>query len=211
MKNLFDIVTWDLCQYVWRYIQPKRNFAKTILTTCDTLTFSVLLSVWYIHGGLQMCAHAWGSQSRGCWLYFPNSVLLPWDRLSHWTRSSHFCLGKLADELSASAPSFSMLGLQAGGATLSSFLRLCWGFELRSSWWQGNRLSPLSNLPSPYFLFLFIKNKFISWWISGSISGLPPTGWKPQLCAEEFVRVDGKKRHFTLIRSNLPSCLWRKV
>lgn len=162
-------------------------------------------------GGLQMRAHAWGSQSRGCWLYFSNSVLLPWDRVSRWTRSSHFCLGKLANELSASAPSFSMLGLQAGKATLSSFLRLCWGFELRSSWWQSNSLSPLSNLSSPHFLFLFIKNKFISWWISGSISGLPPTGWKLQLCVEEFVRADGKKRHFTLIRSNLPACLWRKA
>lgn len=137
-------------------------------------------------GSADACTHMRKPEQRMLAVFLHHSVLPPWDRVSHWTRSSHLCLGKQADELSASAPSFSMLGLQAGRATLSSFFHLCWGFELRSSWWQSNCLSPLSNLSSPHFLFLFIKNKFISRWISGSISGLPPTVWKLQLCVEEF-------------------------
>ena len=50
-------------------------------------------------------------------------------------------------------------------------------------------------------------------WFHGPLVGYYPQSEKQSivLCmAEEIIRVDGKKRHFGLIRSNLPSCLYRR-
>lgn len=62
-----------------------------------------------------------------------------------------------------------------------------------------------------HFPLSFIKNKpkiLVSW----PISGFPVWSENIVLCmAEEIAEVDGKKRHFGLLRSNLPSCLYRRI
>ena len=50
-------------------------------------------------------------------------------------------------------------------------------------------------------------------WFHGPLVGYHPQSEKQRfvLCmADEIIWVDGKKRHFGLIRSNLPSCLYRR-
>lgn len=63
-----------------------------------------------------------------------------------------------------------------------------------------------------HFLLSFIKNKPVKL-VSWPISGL--SVWREKnivLCmAEEITGVDGKKRHFGLLSSNLSSCLYRRV
>lgn len=78
------------------------------------------------------------------------SVLLLWDRVSHWTRSTSFQLGWLARSISGVTHLCATHKCWGYKHTLPclTFLQGCWGLPLRSMSLQSKHSHPLSHLPS---------------------------------------------------------------